>query len=345
MSTKTALPYYNFDKLYSYNGTFNFLVGARGLGKTYGEKIKAIKDALNKGDEFIYLRRYAKELQRAKDTFFADVEGFEDWDFRVNGGIAEAAPAETRDEKKRPWKAIGYFFALSTVQSVKSMSFPKVKKIIFDEFIIEKGMIHYIPNEVHAFLNFYSTVDRNKDKTKVFFLANSVSMMNPYFLEWDIKPDQVGEWYTTGPEDEPNFLVCHFAESAEFATAVYETKFGKFIKNTEFADFAVGSKFKDANDAMIGGKPSTAVYHFSLESKAGVFSVWVDGKHSTFYCQGKRPKQEILFTLIPERMDTHKFLTSYNDKPLQFLRAAFNRGDVYFDEAKTRNAFAEIFKR
>ena len=37
--------------------------------------------------------------------------------------------------------------------------YPKVTTIIFDEFIIETGTIHYLKDEVKALLDFYSTVD------------------------------------------------------------------------------------------------------------------------------------------------------------------------------------------
>lgn len=31
------------------------------------------------------------------------------------------------------------------------------------------------------FNNFYDTVDRNKDKTRVLFIGNAISEVNPYF--------------------------------------------------------------------------------------------------------------------------------------------------------------------
>ena len=45
----------------------------------------------------------------------------------------------------------GYGMTLSTAQQLKSSNFPKVKTIIFDEFLIEPGQGHYIKNEVFSF--------------------------------------------------------------------------------------------------------------------------------------------------------------------------------------------------
>jgi len=337
-----ALAYYVFDKLFSYNGIYNFLIGARGLGKTYGIKKWSIKQGIEKGDEFIYLRRYKEELKTAKQSFFSDVEvEFPDYDFRFQAHYAQYSHIKKRDDKKREWITIGYFMALSTAQSQKSVAFPRVKTIIFDEFIIEKGMVHYLPNEAEAFTNFFSTVDRNKDKTRAFFLANSATIDNPYFVKYEIEPNADQEWI----KKFDGFIVCHFADSADFKAGVYKTKFGKFIaaSDPEYAAYAVGNEFRDNNDNLLRLKNAEAGYSYSVETHAGTFSVWVDWKDREFYIQQRRPKNELIFTLLPERMEDGKKLLFKNDKQVQILRAAFKSGRVYFDKAQTRQAFLKIF--
>lgn len=344
LSTKAAaLPYYSFDTVFSHNAVYNFVVGARGLGKTYGAKKHVIKSFIRTGNQFIYLRRYKTELN-GRGTFFADIEHeFPEHDFRVNGMHAEVASRRTRGEKKRKWEVMGYFMALSTASNQKSVAYPRVTWILYDEFIIEKGVVQYLPGEARAFNDLFSTVDRYKDKTRVIFMANSVSIMNPYFLEYDIKPDQEGEIVKRGD----GFIVCHFPESAAFGTAVYATKFGKFIKDSDYADFAVESKFRDNHDNMVAFKPSDAKYFITVETEQGIFSVWVDwitGPY--FYIQEKRPKGgEIIFTTVPELMTNGKMLASNSDKLFGYLRSAFRTGKAFFDGPKSRNAFIEVFRR
>lgn len=362
--------YYDFAKLYSFNATMNHAVGGRGIGKTYGSKKKVTKDAIknckfseqditftSRGksitekriigetqDQFIYLRRYKEELTLAKETFFADYQNeYPDWDFQTKGWEAQMSHARYRDMKHRPWVTIGYFIALSVAQKFKSVAFPKVKTIIFDEYILEKGVTHYLPNEATIFNNFYSTVDRYKDKTRVLFLANSVAITNPYFIEYKIDPDNADE---NGFIKMFNgYMLVHFIDSDVFEAEVYQTGFGKFIKGTEYADYAVGNQFADNHHGLIAPKTSRSKYRFTLETMSGTFSVWYDSGNGYYFCQYDRPKVEDIITINPERMSEQKTLMTFADKPLAMLRTAFRHDRMRFDNPSTRNAFIEIFKR
>lgn len=342
MGPRKVHPYYNFDRLFSYNGTFNIVPGGRGIGKTYGAQKHAIKNAITKGEQFIYLRRYKTEMTAARNTFFAAVEvEFPKHDFRVIGNSAQMAPISTRDEKKRVWATIGYFATLSTAQTLKSVAFPKVTLIIFDEFIIEKGALHYLPDEAKVFNNFYNTVDRGQDKTRVLFLANTVSIDNPYFLEYGILPKPGEEWITKAD----GFIVCHLPNSKAFADSIYQTKFGKFIQGTDYADYAVGNQFADNHDGLIQLKDGNARYQYTLETKKGSFSVWMDFASGEYYIQSKLPKSQDIFTLVAANMSTDKVLLTLSDRPMQTLRTSFRKARVSFDNPATRNVFMEIFKK
>lgn len=334
-------PWYNYDRINSFNGVFNFVVGERGNGKTYGAKKQAIKKFLRTGDQFIYLRRYTTELA-TRETFFADIgDEFPDHDFRVFGHQAQMSPVSARSDKKRHWQVMGYFVALTKSQAQKSMSYHRVTTIIFDEFILEKSVLRYLPEEVTIFLNFYSTVDRNQDKTRVYFLANSVSMMNPYFLEYEIRPDELPPLSV----HRDGFIVVHFINSADFAKSVYQTRFGKFIQDTEYAKYAVENQFSDAHQELLKPKTERAKYMYTLETKKGMFSIWYDGMVGEYFAQQKRPKSEQIMTLMPERMSDKKTLTSTSGNLMSALRTAFRHGRLSFDSPVTRNQFVEVFKQ
>lgn len=337
---KKVTAFYDFAPIMSRNAVFNFVTGGRGIGKTYGAKRMAIKHFFERGEQFIYLRRYKSE-QKAANTFFADIaHEFPGWEFRVRGRSAEVRRITTADEG--PWKEMGFFICLSNALTQKSVAYPKVTLIIFDEFIIMKGALHYLPGEVDAFLELYSTVDRWKDKTRVLFLANSVSIMNPYFMKYDIRVNK--EWY----RDPDGFVVAHFPKSEAFATQAYQTRFGKFIAGSEYAEYSLGSSFHDANMDLIEQKSGEAVYMLSIETATGVFSVWgdfVNEAETLWYVTGKVPREPVVFTTEIDMMREDKQLLEYGSRTLSMLRTAFSRGRVRFDNPKTRNSFSGIYKR
>jgi hypothetical protein len=344
--------FYNFNRLNSFNAIYNLAVGGRGIGKTYGMQKQMIKQAIRTHeqygpgmcDQFIYLRRYKDELKLSKDTFFAAVQNeFPDWDFRVNGFHAEMSPASERETKKRPWWEIGYFIELSRSQQYKSVAFPRVKTICFDEFILEKSHIHYLPNEAEVFNNFFSTVDRYKDKTRVYFLANSVRIENPYFVEYGVDPDKAnpdGFLKLSG-----GFMVVHFIEASQFAAEVYNTKFGQFIQGTDYAKYAVGNEFADNHKSLIAEKDARARYLFSLELASTTVSVWYNIVTGQYFVQKRRPKVENIITIYPELMGETKTLMRISDPLIAKLRSAFQRDRMRFKEPASRNAFMEIFKK
>jgi len=349
----TKHPYYSYDGIMSYNAVFNIIPGGRGIGKTFGIKDKVISRAIRNFersepiDMFIYLRRFIDETKASKGTFIADIAyKFPKYDFRVDGPKFDMAPTDTRDQKKRDWYTIGYFLSLSTGQQHKSVAYPMVKTIIFDEFIIEKGLTHYLPNEVDVLMNFYVTVDRFQDKTRVFMLSNAVSIDNPYFIQWEIRPDEVKELtVVTRNKDGRPFMVVHFPKSEDFQRSVMDTRFGEFIAGTDYAQFAVGNTFSDNNDRLIMVKDSKAVYMYSLQTSKGVYSIWYSDAAELYYATKKLPRKERRFTTQAELMDEDRTLLTFSDRTLQQLRSAFRSGVLFFDQPSTRNGLLDIFKR
>lgn len=350
MTTQQLRPYYSYDKLYSFNAIYNYVIGGRGLGKTYGAKKKAIADAIKHGHEFIYLRRYKDEIKTSKATFFSDIEHeFPDYLFKIVGEEGFYLPKNAYTEGKPKWIKIGYFFALSTAQNRKSVSYPKVRKIIYDEFIIEKGMVQYLPNEPTAFNNFYNTVDRFNDRVIVLFLANSVSMKNPYFIQYRIRPSS-DEFIrlskvVDGAGNQRYYMLVHFPRAEDFQASVRRSLFGQMIAGTDYEDYAIGNQFADNHDLLLETKGPKARYMYTLECPLGYASVWFDPSNRKYYMQEKRPRDEKLFTLIAEKMDENKVFIGYSDDPMQRVRNAWRNDRARFDSAITRNVMLEVFKR
>ena len=136
--------YYHLDKILSYNKIINFVIGNRGGGKSYAAKKWCIQGFLKNKKQFVYLRRYNTEFADIKNWFSDVGKEYTDIEFNVDGGKFYINN-----------EVAGYYMSLSTAQQHKSNSYPDVDKIIFDEFIIDKGRVTYLKNEVMSFLDLF----------------------------------------------------------------------------------------------------------------------------------------------------------------------------------------------
>ena len=85
-------------------------------------------------------------------------------------------------------KVIALGVALSTVANVRGFDYSRFNMIIFDEAISSEGE-RPIPKEFNVFLNFYETVNRNRELSgdrpvQAFLLGNANRLTNPYFSGW-----------------------------------------------------------------------------------------------------------------------------------------------------------------
>lgn len=170
----------NWDYLVRQSSAFLMVVGARGVGKTYG----LMKYCIEHERPFIYLRRLKSQLDQCS---FPDGNPFKklNADLGLNiepkrnkGGVIFADGEKTY--------ALGV--ALSTVANVRGFDYSNYDMIIFDEAIASDGE-RPIPNEFRAFLNFYETVNRNRElsgdpPTLAVLLGNANRLTNPYFSGW-----------------------------------------------------------------------------------------------------------------------------------------------------------------
>ena len=170
----------NWDYIVNQNAAFTMVVGARGVGKTYG-LFKYCKDHNRK---FIYLRRLKSQLDQC-----ATIDGnpFKKLNTdlsidirpkRTTGGVLYYDQENT----------IALGVALSTVANVRGFDYSDYDCIIFDEAIASDGE-RPIANEFNAFLNFYETVNRNRELSgqqpvQAFLLGNANRLTNPYYSGW-----------------------------------------------------------------------------------------------------------------------------------------------------------------
>ena len=187
--------FWNINQTLTHNALYYVIVGNRGSGKSYGAKKWCIDNFIKKREQFGYIRRYKEDLKRPLEQFFKDIEHeYPDFEFKTEGEKLFIREKPANEKQKWTEKDIaGFGFTLSTANNKKSISYPYVTTLIYDEFLLDKGNQRYLPSEPIALLNLYETIARpgtNHPRVRLFMLANAISITNPYFLFWKLKmPD------------------------------------------------------------------------------------------------------------------------------------------------------------
>ena len=194
--------FYNIKNLLSKNAQYNILLGERSNGKSYATKYMMLWEAFHELDyfgyleknkiskkryQFAYIRRWQDEVKaRDVELYFADMPIADITNGKYNGvecyrrdiyfKFTDDNGVSTRGKK------IGSAFALTGVTHYKSLAFPLIGNIVFEEFITNQG---YIGHEVDNLTDLVSTIAR-RDSVRVFMIGNTINRLCPYFTEWGL---------------------------------------------------------------------------------------------------------------------------------------------------------------
>lgn len=186
--------YYSVIDILERNARYNMIFGERSTGKTYSCLELCVIANWYLGWQGALIRRWETDFvgKRGREMFknINDnglvpklTEG--KWDCIVYK--ASAWYFAKNDEKLGKYilnnEPLMYAFALNTQEHDKSTGYPKVKIIVFDEFITRNG---YLTDEFTLFGNTISTIIRKRRDVIIFMCANTVNRYCIYFEEMGI---------------------------------------------------------------------------------------------------------------------------------------------------------------
>ena len=318
--------YYNYDKLFSYNDALIlFVIGERGVGKSFGAKRHVLNRYLKTGEQFIYIRRYKTELDTSLHTFWDDLQMngyFEDYDLSVK-------KSKMLTEFKCNGKVCGYAVPLSTANILKSTAFPLVKTIVFDEFLLDNaGTYRYLKNEVTMLLDVIESVFRLRDG-KTILLGNALNVhASPYFAYWDLELPQNGAEFRTFKD---GAIVVNYIRNMDYRKAKKDSKFGKLIDGTAYGRYAIDNEVFHENNSFIAKRPANSSFYGMLIINGVTLGIW-NGRDGYLYLSEKHDPNSIfkyvldyndhteqtIFTSVRENMFMHMCIRAYKQGWLKF---------------------------
>ena len=320
--------YWDINRPRSYGCMLNFIVGARGCGKTYGFKKWAIADFIKTGQKFVYVRRFKSEIeQKDLDKFFDDILANNEF------------PGHELTVKGKNFvidgKVAGTAIALSTAKIKKSVSYPDYNKICFDEFIIDKSAYHYLPDEVTNFLELVSTIVRMRDNVSVWLLSNAITINNPYFDYFGLTIPYGKDIARKGPE-----VLIEITHNLAFAAAASKTRFGQLVAGTPYGEYAIQNQFLRDNTNFVESKTAAAKYYFTLRFHGKDYGIYADFEAGTLYVSDDADKTfPVRFALTDDDHNPNTLIVRGRRNPyITNLINCYAAGALRFESVKIKGA-------
>ena len=345
--------FWDIGRTLTHNMLFNIIVGNRGGGKSYGAKKRAIENFIKKKEQFGYIRRYKDDLKKPMEQFFKDITWeFPDYEFKVESDrfMIRLKPADEK-EKWTEKDVAGYGFVLSTANNKKSISYPDITTLIFDEFLIEKGNQHYLTNEPEKLLNLYETVARpgtGHPRVVLFMLANAISITNPYFLYWGLrmpkKVDKNGKYIWKHPSRP---ILVEDVRNEAFIDKKKNTEFGQLVAGTTYAEYSIENKFLLDDDSFLEKKTGKARYYFTFIYKDRTFGVWADFSEGKMWVsEDIDPSFPFTYTTTMKDHKPNTMLLKSRSKNTRFgmFIENYKMGNVYFENMNIKNMCYEVIR-
>lgn len=252
--------YINIRKIRELGITFNFLVGGRGTGKTYG----TLKDVVLHGETFFLIRRRQKQVDAIKS---ADMSPFKRLNMDFDWNILPAPIGQgvygyydmigAGEDEKVGGKPVGYLTGLTNIASLRGFDASDVDVIIYDEFIPEKHETT-IREEFAAFANAYETINRNREMqgkppVQVMCLANANTLANPIFEGFDLvgKAEQMKRKHQQYTILKDKGIAMFLFEDSPISKAKAETALYKATVGSDFTEMSIENKFSELKDRAI----------------------------------------------------------------------------------------------
>lgn len=331
----------------SYDAEMTMVVSHRGIGKTYGLRKQMVKDYLKHGYRFAAISRYKNRMKKLTKGYFEKVlrQEYPSYESKIEGDRCFIRKRSIGDDTPNKWELIGYFVALTDYQSLKELTFTNVKRLCFDEAVIdrENDRFHsYLINEEDILGNVVDSVTRqvagDGTKPRLYLLGNAVDILCPYFDMCGVT-DIPKEGYKTSKKGR---ILFHNYVNKEFA----ERKRNETLAGLLLSDNA--AKANVYNEFVVKQPIFKPVIHpvfvRGFLYKDLTVGIWCNqGDTYNFYVRTSVPKESPYVHSLDYRDAGNMVIAGRRDKALQSLFIRFQEGRVFATDIQSWRALERLF--
>lgn len=330
--------YFNVNPIFCWQRLLYFIIGTRGVGKTYGcvkrgikHYIKDYKKGKKNKRQFMYVRRTDVELDSVDTLFnpFITENVFPGWEFKVVGNDFFIRP-----EDSESWDLLGCAMALSKSHQFKGSSYPNVSEIYFDEFMTEVGC-RELKKEVNKLFNLIETVFRFRTPCVV-LLGNATTFEGTqYKYELGLQaPYNSDVWFHP---DKPIAVVM--ATNSKYIEKKKKSKFGQLVAGTSYEAGMIDNKFYGDSSSFIKKKKGPYRFVFSFYYNGDIFGVFTNGKNVIIDKSNIKPD----FQIYDPEMDKEARIIKKNHPTIRRLTKYAELGCLFYQNAQIKAKLHKLF--
>jgi len=341
--------YYDLRNILKTDCTYNIIIGERSNGKTYACLKYGVEKYFKTGEQFAIVRRWQTDIRgnRASEMFSSlikngeikklskgEYEGIHYW-------AGKFYPCNYDDRGKAIYndnEVIAYPFSLSDTEHNKSISYPNITTIIFDEFITRQV---YLPDEFILFMNTISTIVRERTNVKIFMLGNTVDKYCPYFKEMGLKDIHK---QTQGTIDIYRYGNSKLRVGVEYCKSLGKSKANNFyfaFNNPKLEMIKTGAWELDFYPHLpVKYKPKNVLFTYFIEYEEQLFQaniILVDNNLFTYIhrktTEIKNPDKDLVYTFeYISKMNYNRNILKPRNKLEQKIKEFFIYDKVYYQD-------------
>ena len=319
------------------NALVNLIFSDRSDGKTFDCKSKALFDYKINKEITIYIRRFKTEITpKLYETFFDDViekeayKEFREWKFK-----GTRAGVKVSLDNGKNWDWIVFFFPLSMGAKLKSQLDGYISRIFtirYDEAIPLDDK--YLAKECVQLMEFYKSVDRDREVVRLIITGNRITLFNPFFDFWGIRLSITKEQIKLYKEDT---VAVQIYVNEEHRQKREEGKFRKIVKGTEYEDYDSGGILKALNVKIM--KRDNFTYWSSFKTEIGEGSIWF--KNGQMVISEHKRQDGFLLTDKIYNTKREQYTCTFGRFPI-VLKNIYRTGNMYFETERAFYIFEDI---
>lgn len=354
--------FYNLKEILKTNSTYNIIFGERSNGKTYATLKYGIEQYFKNGSQIAIIRRWQTDIRgnRASEMFKALLSNNEV--FKISKGKFQGIHyyagkyylCNYDDNGKAIYSehdVIAYPFSLSDTEHNKSISYPDIRTIIFDEFLTRQV---YLPDEFILFMNTISTIVRNRTDVKIFMLGNTVNKYSPYFEEMGLKNVKEQE---QGTIDVYKYGNSKLKVAVEYCKSIGKSKENSFyfaFDNPKLEMIKTGAWELDMYPhCPIKFKPKDILFIYFIEFGGELFQCEIVNKdnHMFTYIHEKttplkNDDKDLIYSLdYNSKMNYNRNIYKVHNEITKKIRSFFIMDKVYYQDNNVGNTISNYLKQ